>query len=59
MAVNECEPDLVATPAGVLATTPRSHEYRIGVVAENQETARERFHLALADWRRIGESVSR
>lgn len=50
MTVTRCEPDYRQTPTGVLASTPRDHPYRIGVLGTDREEAKRRFDHALDAW---------
>jgi hypothetical protein len=64
MTIRQCEPDLVEIVAGWLATTPRDHPYRIGVVGQSPDEARRRFEAAVAAWgelhaRGTGEAQTR
>jgi hypothetical protein len=50
MSLRACEPNLREGPGGWLANTPPDYPYRIGVVGEDRDDARERFTAALAPW---------
>ena len=45
-----CEPDIRSCPVGYLATTPRDHPYRIGVVGGDVDEAKRRFVAEFAAW---------
>lgn len=55
MAIRPCEPDVREAHVGWLATTPRDHPYRIGVVGETREEAQRRFVAAFAAWEELQE----
>lgn len=55
MAIRPCEPEVVRAAAGWLATTPRDHPYRVGVVGGTQDEARRRFVAAMAAWEELHE----
>lgn len=55
MAVRQCEPEMRKAFKGWLATTPRDHDYRIGVVGDTEDEARRRFVAALAAWEELHE----
>jgi hypothetical protein len=50
MAIRPCEPRVRESRSGWLATTPRDHPYRIGVVGSTEEEARRRFEIEFAAW---------
>lgn len=53
MPIRPCEPDYVQAAGGWLATTPRDHPYRIGVIGETREEAERRFVAAFAAWEEL------
>ena len=53
MPIGPCEPDCVEAAGGWLATTPRDHPYRIGVMGETKDEARRRFVAAFAAWEEL------
>ncbi len=55
MRIRPCEPNVLRVQAGWLATTPRDHPYRIGVIGDTQEEARRRFVAAFAAWEELHE----
>lgn len=55
MAIRPCGPDVRRTPSGYLATTPREHPYRIGVIGDDKEEAKRRFVRALAFWEELSQ----
>ena len=53
--IRPCEPDIQEAAVGWLATTPRDHPYRIGVVGESRDEAYRRFVAAFAAWEELHE----
>lgn len=52
-----CEPDVREVVAGWLATTPKDHPYRIGVLGTDEAQARRRFVDALEGWKELHNRV--
>lgn len=59
MPIQPCEPNLVAATTGWLATTPRDHPYRIGVIGDTQEEAHRRFVAAVAAWQELHDRTEK
>lgn len=53
MTLRSCEPTIRQARVGWLATTPRDHPYRIGVVGTTEEEARRRFVAEFAAWEEL------
>lgn len=47
------QPEMIKTPSGWLAVTPRNAGINIGVTAENPTQARERFASAMTAWEQL------
>lgn len=48
-----CEPNILAVPAGFLATTPPDYPYQFAVPGGDEEQARRRFAAAFAAWEEL------
>jgi hypothetical protein len=57
MTLRSCVPDIRPLATGVLATAPRDFPYRIGVVGDSEDQARERFQTAWEAWSELHDRV--
>lgn len=51
----DVEPVVALGACGWMATTPRDHPYRVGVVGDSEDQARRRFADAMFAWRELHE----
>jgi hypothetical protein len=49
------QPDLIQTPTGWLAVTPRNSRRNVGVLAADPDAARAKFAASWAAWERLKE----
>ena len=53
--MEHCEPVIKEGPIGWLAVTPHDYPYRIGVVGNSVEEAKNLFDVELAAWEELHE----